>query len=137
MKGQDQGIRDAYTAALRPRQNLYCRAVEDFMSLPVVKIIGTSNYTGASGSRISVRALDDFRVTGVQVEIYAANGTLLEKGNAEQQLNGVDWNDITRLSKRPSCPSLIFFIPDIPVLHLHVRKYMRLQSQPAVELAVC
>jgi hypothetical protein len=35
--------------------------------------------------------VDDFRVTGVQVEIYAANDTLLEKGIAEQQVNGVDW----------------------------------------------
>ncbi|MDP4131308.1 MAG: hypothetical protein Q8918_01395 [Bacteroidota bacterium] len=84
VQGQDQGIRDAYTAALRTRQNLYSRPVEDFMSPPVVKIIGTSNYTGVSGSGISVRAVDDFRVTGVQLEIYTANGTLLEKGNAEQ-----------------------------------------------------
>ena len=91
MKGQDQGIRDAYTAALRPRQNVYSRAVEDFLSPPVVKTIGTGNYTGVIGSTIKIRAVDDFRVTGVQVEIHAANGTLLEKGNAEQQVNGVDW----------------------------------------------
>ena len=91
MRGQDQGIRDAYTAALRPRQNLYSRAVEDFMSPPVVSIIDTHNYSGASGGRITVRAVDDFRVTAVQVEIYAVNGTLLEKGNAEQQVNGIDW----------------------------------------------
>jgi hypothetical protein len=52
---------------------------------------GTGNYTGVIGSTIKIRAVDDFRVTGVQVEIYAANGTLLEKGNAEQQVNGVDW----------------------------------------------
>ena len=91
MLGPDQGIRDAYTAALRPRQNLYSRALEDFLSPPVVKSIGTGDYTGAAGSKISIRAVDDFRVTGVQVEIYAASGTLLEKGNAVQQVNGVDW----------------------------------------------
>jgi hypothetical protein len=91
VKGDDQGIRDAYTAALRPRQNLYSRALEDFLSPPKVRSIDTRNYTGASGSRISVRAVDDFRVTGVQVEIRAANGTLLEKGNAEQHVNGIDW----------------------------------------------
>ena len=91
IKGEDQGIRDAYTAALRPRQNLYSRALEDFMSSPVVRSINARNYTGASGSRITVRAVDDFRVTGVQVEIRAANGTLLEKGNGEQNANGIDW----------------------------------------------
>jgi hypothetical protein len=91
VKGEDQGIRDAYTEALRPRQNLYSRALEDFMSPPDVRSIGTRNYTGASGSRITVRAVDDFRVTGVHVEIHAANGTLLEEGNAEQNANGIDW----------------------------------------------
>ncbi len=91
MDGPDQGIRDAYTASLKPRQNLYSRATQDFLSLPVVKKIDTGKYTGASGSLIAVRAVDDFRVTGVQVEIYAASGILLEKGNAVQQVNGVDW----------------------------------------------
>ena len=33
MDGQDQGIKDAYTASLKPRQNLYSRALQDFMSL--------------------------------------------------------------------------------------------------------
>jgi hypothetical protein len=91
VKGQDQGIKDAYTAALRPRQNLYSRAMEDFLTPPVVRIIDTSNYTGVIGSPIQIRAVDDFRITGVQVEISSANGTLLEKGNAVQQTNGLDW----------------------------------------------
>lgn len=115
MQGQDQGIRDAYTAALRPRQNLYSRAVEDFMSLPVVKIIGTGNYTGASGSQIRVRAVDDFRVTGVQVEIYAANGILLEKGNAVQQVNGIDWTYTATQANNPLTGSKIKAIAtDVP-----------------------
>ena len=44
MEGTDQGIRDAYAARLKPRQNLFSRAVADFMSPPVVKTIGTSAY---------------------------------------------------------------------------------------------
>jgi hypothetical protein len=91
MEGTDQGIKDAYTARLNPRQNLFSRAVADFMSPPVVKTIGTSAYTGVIGSTITIRAVDDFRVTGVLVEIFAASGTLLEKGNAMQLTNGVDW----------------------------------------------
>src|SRR5664279_187506 len=78
--GKDQGIRDAYTNVLRPRQNLYSRAVEDFMTSPVVKSIGISTYTGVVGSTIIIRAIDDFRVTGVQVKIFAASGALLEQG---------------------------------------------------------
>ncbi len=95
MKGTDQGIRDSYSAALKPRQNLFSRAAADFMSPPVVKTIGISAYNGVAGSTITIRAVDDFRVTGVLVEIFAAGGTLLEKGNAVQQTNGVDWTYTT------------------------------------------
>jgi hypothetical protein len=90
-KGADQSLAQAYTSALRPRQNVYSRALEDFMSPPVVKLIDTHSYKGAAGDRIEVRAIDDFRVTKVRVEIYAADGTLLESGNATQNTNGIDW----------------------------------------------
>ena len=115
MEGKDEGIKDAYTAALRPRQNLYSRAVEDFMSSPVVKSIGTGNYTGAIASQITIRAVDDFRVTGVQVEISAANGTLLEKGNAVKQVNGVDWTYTSTQANSPLTGSKIKAIAtDVP-----------------------
>ncbi|HEV3224810.1 MAG TPA: hypothetical protein VGZ90_18145 [Puia sp.] len=115
IKGQDQGIRDAYSAALRPRQNLYSRALEDFLSPPVVKKIGTGNYTGVIGSTIKIRAVDDFRVTSVQVEIHAANGTLLEKGDAVQQLNGVDWTYTATQANNPLTGSKINAIAtDVP-----------------------
>jgi hypothetical protein len=115
IEGQDQGIRDAYTAALRPRQNLFSRAVEDFMSSPVVKSIGTGNYSGVIGSQITVRAVDDFRVTGVQVEIHAASGALLEKGNAVQQVNGVDWTYTATQANNPLTGSKIKAVAtDVP-----------------------
>src|SRR5262245_6420291 len=39
MKSPDQAMAEAYSVARRPRQNLYSRALEDFMSPPVVKSI--------------------------------------------------------------------------------------------------
>jgi hypothetical protein len=115
VKGQDQGIKDAYTAALRARQNLYSRAMEDFLSPPVVRIIDTSNYTGVSGSPVQIRAVDDFRITGVQVEVYSANGTLLEKGNAIQQTNGLDWTYTATQANSPLTGSKIKAIAtDVP-----------------------
>jgi hypothetical protein len=90
-KAQDQSMADAYKLALRPRQNVYSRALEDFLASPEVKSIGTRNYKGMVGDKIVVRAIDDFRVTGVLVEIYSSNGTLLETGNAVLDLNGIDW----------------------------------------------
>ena len=113
--GKDQGIRDAYAAALRPRQNLYSRALEDFLSPPVVKSIGTGDYTGAAGSTIDIRAVDDFRVTGVQVEIYSASGSLLEKGSAVQQVNGIDWTYTATQVNNPLTGSKIKAIAtDVP-----------------------
>lgn len=91
LQNPDQGMAEAYAAVLKPRQNVYSRAVEDFMSSPVVKSIGTRSYNGAIGDQVVIRAVDDFRVTGVQVEIYAANGSMLETGSCEQSTNGLDW----------------------------------------------
>jgi hypothetical protein len=89
---QDPAMKDGYAAVLKPRQNVYARAVTDFLSAPVIKTLNTQNYTGAVGDQILVRAYDDFRVTGVRVEIYAADGILLEQGAAIAQLNGLDWS---------------------------------------------
>jgi len=62
-----------------------------YISPPVVKSIITRNYIGTVGDKIAVRAIDDFRVVSVRIEIYAANGKL-EEGDAEQNANGLDWN---------------------------------------------
>jgi hypothetical protein len=89
--------------------------VEDFMSPPVVKSISTNAYTGIAGSTITIRAVDDFRVTGVQVEIFAASGTLLEKGNAVLQTNGLDWIYTTTQSNAALTGSKINVIAtDVP-----------------------
>ena len=62
-----------------------------------------------------VRAVDDFRVTGVQVEIYSASGTLLEKGNAVQQVNGIDWTYTATQANNPLAGSKIKAIAtDVP-----------------------
>src|SRR5690348_1206064 len=66
MENADKSLFDAYAAALRPRQNVYSRALEDFATLPEVKTITTRNYKGAIGDKIVIRAVDDFRVTGVR-----------------------------------------------------------------------
>ncbi len=91
LSNADPAMADAYRAVLKPRQNLYTRALRDFLSAPVVQQIDILGYNGQSGSAIKIRAVDDFRVTEVWVEIFTADGCLLETGMAEQQLNGLDW----------------------------------------------
>ncbi|MDP4265409.1 MAG: hypothetical protein Q8941_22980 [Bacteroidota bacterium] len=115
IKSADQSLAEAYATALRPRQNVYSRALEDFMSPPVVQFIDTRNYKGAVGEKIVTLAIDDFRVTGVRVEVYAANGTLLEAGNAEQNTNGIDWTYTATQANNPQAGSKIKAIAtDVP-----------------------
>jgi hypothetical protein len=77
--------------------------LEDFMSPPEVKNIEDRNYKGAVGDKIVIRAIDDFRVTELRVEIHAADGTLLESGNAVQNINGIDWTyTATQASPAPA-----------------------------------
>ena len=91
IRNPDKSLAEAYAAVLKPRQNVYSRALEDYISPPVVKSINTRNYKGKAGDKIVGLAIDDFRVVSVRVEIYAADGTLLEEGNAELSFNGVDF----------------------------------------------
>lgn len=115
VKNPDQGMAEAYAAFLRPRQNVFSRAVEDFMSPPVVKSISTRNYHGVAGGKIVVRAFDDFRVVKVWVEIYAANGTLLEAANTEPDTNGLDWIFTATMANNPLAGSKIIAIAtDVP-----------------------
>ena len=87
----DQGLADAYAKTLRPRQNVYSRAMEDFLSPPKVTEINTRHYRGNAGDPVIIRAVDDFRVTELLVEIYDAAGALLEEGTAIVENNGIDY----------------------------------------------
>jgi len=71
--------------------NAYNIAVADFFRAPDIEDVDLSMYTGAVGDTIRIRAVDDFRVESVRVEIYNADGTEVESGNAMQQTNGIDW----------------------------------------------
>lgn len=84
----DKSMAEAYATVLKPRQNVYSRALADYISPPQVISINTREYKGVVGDKIVVKAVDDFRVVNVRVEIYAANGTLLEAGNAAQNPDG-------------------------------------------------
>lgn len=115
IKNPDKSMAEAYAEVLKPRQNVFSRAMEDFMTSPVVKSINTRSYKGAGGDKIVVRAKDDFRVVSVRVEIYEANGTLLEAGDAEQNTNDVDWTYTAIQGNNPLAGSKIIAIAtDVP-----------------------
>lgn len=101
-KAEDQSLAEAYALVLKPRQNVFSRATEDFMIVPEIKFIRTDGYKGAVGDKITIRAIDDFRVLNVIVEIHSADGALLESGNAVQNINGIDWTYFITKANEPS-----------------------------------
>ena len=118
IRSPDKSLAEAYATVLRPRQNVYSRALEDFISPPIVNSINTRNYKGAAGDKIVVCAIDDFRVVSLRVEIYAANGTLLEEGNAEQTIDGLKFTyTATQANPAPAGPAgskIIAIATDVP-----------------------
>ena len=63
----------------RSVQNLI---MADFLRAPSVDEIDLGEYDGQAGSRILIRASDDFDVTGVEVVISAVTGGEIERGAA-------------------------------------------------------
>ncbi|ULQ53305.1 hypothetical protein [Flavihumibacter fluvii] len=111
----DPAMVAGYAATLRPRQNVYSRALEDFINPPTVVSITTRGYTGAVGDTLTIRAKDDFRVVKVLVEIYAADGTLVEQGDGIQNTNGVDYTYTARQANPSLAGSTIKAIAiDVP-----------------------
>lgn len=66
-------------------------AVADFLSAPSVKEVDTAAYKGKVGDKIRIRAVDDFKVTSLQVQILKADNSVAEQGVAVQQANKIDW----------------------------------------------
>ncbi|GAO42520.1 hypothetical protein [Flavihumibacter petaseus] len=87
----DPDLAEAYARVLKPRQNVYSRAMQDYLNPPKVVGISTRDYNGNVGDQIRIKAWDDFRITNMYVEIYALNGALLEKGKALIDTFTYDW----------------------------------------------
>ena len=74
----------------------YGVAVADFLKGPDVHGVDASEYRGGIGDLILVNAVDNFKVTDVQVEIRSADDTLIEQGEAVLNPdNAVFWSYVT------------------------------------------
>jgi len=62
---------------------LFSLTVADFFNAPIVDEVDLSNYSGATGDTIAVRAHDDFKVSSLRVVISDNNGEV-ESGQAEE-----------------------------------------------------
>ena len=115
IKSADQSLAEAYALLLRPRQNVHSRALQDFITVPEINYIRTENYKGVVGDKIIVRAVDDFRVLSVLVDIYAQDGSLIESGNAFQNDNGIDWTyTVTKTNNLTEGSTIKVIATDVP-----------------------
>jgi hypothetical protein len=77
----------------------YRVALTDYLTPPVIHYIRASGYDGTSGSVITIKATDDFRVVRVTVSIHDASGRWLENGDATcQRLKPWIWKYLTTVS---------------------------------------
>ena len=76
-------------------RSAYNAAIADWFHPPVILEIDRSGWQGGAGQRIRVKAQDDVLVTQVTVTVTAADGALLESGDATQ-VDGLWWEYTTR-----------------------------------------
>ena len=84
-------LKKEYAAKAKRGRSAHNVALQDAFNAPEILGIIRQGYQGRIGDIIVVQALDDFRVTGVQVAIYTMDNELVEQGAAVLDANGLNW----------------------------------------------
>lgn len=95
----DEDTRKAYAEKAQNSGNglsAYNVAVADYLKAPVIRKVNLEGYSGQAGEEIVVSATDNFKVKEVKVEIRQSDDTLVEKGTALADINGLDWKYMTQ-----------------------------------------
>ena len=79
---KDPAIKALYQKAAKGGQTAYNVALRDAMKPPVVGELNISDYKGAVGDVITVKARDVITPKSVKVAIFSQTGTVLEQGDA-------------------------------------------------------
>jgi hypothetical protein len=87
----DPALKAAYAAQASEEQSAYNVAIADFFNAPDINEIDVAGYTGAVGSKIIVKATDDFQVNRVHVKIENGDGSLVEEGDAVADAIGLNF----------------------------------------------
>jgi len=85
------------TKAQGTTMSAFNAAVADWFNQPEVLEIDITNWTGAAGQTICVKAQDDTQVAKVHVQIADAQGNIYEEGDAIQA-DGLWWDYTTTTS---------------------------------------
>jgi len=91
VKANNPTLFAAYTAIAGTGQSGFNMAFADFFNSPSITNIDVSAYTGAPGSIIKARVVDDIESKKVHVRIESASAVLIEEGDAVKDADGLDW----------------------------------------------
>lgn len=86
----DPAIREDYKKRAAEAQlgSAYVAAMTDFLKELKIAKVHTDEYRGNAGDPIYVSAVDDFKIQSLAVTIHAADGSVLETGEALRDENG-------------------------------------------------
>lgn len=108
----DQAVRYAQAQMLDPKAkqfyallarrlkctHAYQAAVRDYMKDPEISSIGLSHYMGEKRNCIFIESPDYLKIAVMIVEIFSADGTLLESGTAVRRRDEKRWKYLTQES---------------------------------------
>ena len=108
----DQAVRYAQAQMLDPKAkqfysllarrmkctHAYQAAVRDYMKDPEIGSIDLSGYTGEKRDCIFIESPDYFKIAVMIVEIFSADGTLIESGTAVRKRDEKRWKYLTQTS---------------------------------------
>jgi hypothetical protein len=83
-------LKQKYAGFAKSNQSVFNVAFADFFSPPVLSDV-SGVYNGNVGVNLSIKAIDNYEVKAVKLQIYLADDTLVEEGNALLQVDGVSW----------------------------------------------
>ena len=80
-----------YQAKVQGNQTAYNLAIRDFCKAPKITRCTIDKYTGQPGDKITIRAVDDFKVESVMLVIKDSADSIIEEGAAILSGNKADW----------------------------------------------
>ena len=88
---KDPLVKQMYEAVAKKNQTANNVAFSDAYRPPVIKGILAYGYSGVAGNIITIQATDNFKVTAVKVTIYDSENILIEKGDAVDNGDKLNW----------------------------------------------
>lgn len=87
----DEANKAIYQAKVKGNQTAFNLALADFCKAPQITKHNIAGYSGQAGDKISIRAVDDFKVEWVRLVIKDCADSTIEEGAAILSANGADW----------------------------------------------